>query len=366
MIKLFIPDIGIEELEAVIKVLESKWLVHGPEVEAFEEEFAEYVGTKYAIAVSNGTIALFLVLKAFGIKPGDEVLVPDFTFIATATAPMLAGARPIFIDINPRTYNMDPNDVLNKITPRTKAVVAVHLYGYPAEMKALREICEDKKLILIEDAAQAHGARYKGRTVGSLGDAAAFSFYATKNMTTGGEGGIITTDNKYVAEKLRMLRNHGQLRKYYHVELGWNFRMTALQAAIGRVQLRKLERIIKVRRRNASRLKSELEQLNWVRLPYEDPNNRHVYHLFTIWIEDTAPLTRDELIEYLKKWGIETGVYYPIPLHEQPLFKELGYKKCCPNAEEASKHVLSIPVHQKLSDDDLATIVRAFKSLKPL
>ena len=363
MIKLFIPDIGTEELEAVKRVLESKWLVHGPEVEAFEKEFAEYVGSRYAIAVFNGTVALFLILKAFGIKPGDEVIVPDFTFIATATAPMLAGARPIFADIDLKTYNIDPNDVLNKITSRTKAIIAVHLYGYPAEMKALREICEDKKLILIEDAAQAHGAKYKGRNVGNLSDAAAFSFYATKNMTTGGEGGIITTDNRSIAEKLKMLRNHGQLRRYYHVELGWNFRMTAMQAAIGRVQLKKLEKIIEIRRRNAQRITSELKHISWLRLPYEDPNNRHVYHLFTIWIKDSAPLNRDELIEYLRKWNIETGVYYPIPLHEQPLFRELGYKRCCPNAEEASKHVLSIPIHQKLSENDIATIIRAFRSI---
>ena len=225
------PLLGEEELEAVARVLRSGILAHGPEVEEFEREFAEYVGVDHAVAVANGTVALDLVLRAYGIGPGDEVITTPFSFIATANAILYQGARPVFADIDPVTYTLDPDRVVEKITSRTRAIIAVHLYGHPADMKALREIAEDHDLILIEDAAQAHGAEAHGAKAGSLGDAAAFSFYATKNMVTG-EGGMVTTNDRRIAERVRRLRNHGQAGKYRHVTLGFNYRMTSIAAAI--------------------------------------------------------------------------------------------------------------------------------------
>ncbi len=361
-IKMFELDIDDEEIEAVTRVLRSGWIVYGPEVQAFEREFAEYIGVKHALAVTSGTVALYCALKALGIGPGDEVIVPDFTFIATATSVLCAGARPVFADIELKTYNIDPDDVLEKITNRTKAIIAVHLYGHPADMKALREICEDKNLVLIEDAAQAHGAKYCNSYVGSLGDAAAFSFYATKNVATG-EGGMVTTNRDDVCEKVKLLRDHGQVRKYYHVELGWNFMMTSIQAAIGRVQLKKLEKNIEVRRKNAEFLRSEISKIKWIRPPIELSTCRHAYHLFTVWIDDSAPLSRDKLVEYMRSKGVEVAVHYPLPLHQQPLFKSMGYRECCPNATEASKHVMSIPIHQKLSREDLEYIVNILRDV---
>ncbi len=352
------PLIGDEELEAIKRVLESGILAHGPEVEAFEKEFAEYIGVDYAVAVCNGTAALDLVLKAFNIRQGDEVITTPFTFIATANAILYQGAKPVFADIDLKTYNLDPNDVLEKISPRTRAIIVVHLYGHPADMKAFREIADDHKLILIEDAAQAHGAEFMGRKVGSFGDAAIFSFYATKNMTTG-EGGIVVTNNRKIAEKIKLLRNHGQRQKYLHEELGWNFRMTSIQAAIGRVQLKKLDRFNEIRRRNAMFLTERLSRVKGIVPPYEDPRVKHVYHQYVIRIEDEFPLSRDELKKFLAEKGIETDIHYPRPIFQQPLYQKLGYpQNICPNAIEASRKVLSLPVHPALSIDDLEYIVQ--------
>ncbi|HDD26357.1 MAG TPA: DegT/DnrJ/EryC1/StrS family aminotransferase, partial [Acidilobales archaeon] len=234
------PYITDEEVELVRKVLLSRRLAAGPVVKEFEERFARFIGVKHALAVANGTIALELILKALSIGPGDEVIVPDFTFIATASTVLMVGAKPVFADIELDTYTIDINDVQNKITNRTKAIVAVHLYGHPANVKALKEICDDKGIHLIEDSAQAHGAKAFGKCVGSFGIASAFSFYATKNLTTG-EGGMITTDDDNLANIIKLLRNHGQERRYYHVMLGSNYRMSEIHAAIGLAQLRKLE-----------------------------------------------------------------------------------------------------------------------------
>ncbi len=350
------PLLDDEELAAVKRVLESGIIAHGPEVEAFEREFAEYIGVEYAIAVANGTAALDLVLKAYGVSSGDEVVTTPFTFIATANAVLYQGAKPVFADIDPRTFNIDPSSVLEVITPRTRAVIAVHLYGQPADMKALREIAEDHKLALIEDAAQAHGAEFMGVKAGALGDTAIFSFYATKNMTTG-EGGMVVTNDGGVAERVKLLRDHGQAEKYLHVELGYNLRMTSIQAAIGRVQLRKLDRFNEARRRNAKELSERLSKVPGVEVPYEDPRVKHVYHQYVIRVNDEYPLTRDELREYLRDKGIGTAVHYPLPIFQQPLYKRLGYPQdICPNAIEASRRVLSLPVHPALTPEDLRYI----------
>ena len=361
LIPLARPLIGEEEVEAVVRVLRSGMLAQGEEVRRFEEEFADYIGVDYAVAVVNGTAALDLALKALGIKEGDEVITTPFTFIATANAILYQGARPVFADIDPKTYNLDPDSVLERITPRTRAIIAVHLYGHPADMKAFAEIAEDHHLYLIEDAAQAHGAEYLGKKTGSLGHVAAFSFYATKNMTTG-EGGMITTNDKKIAEKVRLLRNHGQAAKYLHVELGYNLRMTNIAAAIGRAQLRKLDKMNEARRRNARMLTELLSRVEGITPPYEDPRVKHVYHQYVIRVEEEFPLTRSQLADYLAARGVQTAVHYPRPIHHQPLYKRLGYPQdTCPNAIEASKRVLSLPVHPLLTQADIEYIAKVIR-----
>lgn len=355
------PFIGDEEVEAVARVLRSGMLAQGEEVRLFEQEFAEYIGVKHAVAVANGTAALDIALKALGIGPGDEVITTPFTFIATANAILFQGAKPVFADIDPRTYNLDPDSVLERITSKTKAIIVVHLYGQPADMRAFREIADDHKLLLIEDAAQAHGAEFEGRRVGGIGDIGVFSFYPTKNMTTG-EGGMITTNDDEVARKARLLRDHGQTSKYVHEILGWNLRMTNMAAALGRVQLRRLEELNRIRERNAEKLTKGLQGVRGITTPYVDPRVRHVWHQYVIRVEPSFPLSRDELAEYLRSKGIGTAVHYPIPVHHQPLYRKLGYPQDdCPNAVEASRRVLSLPVHPLLSDEDLDYIIESVR-----
>ncbi len=355
------PLLGAEEFEAVKRVMESGILAHGPEVEAFEKEFAEYIGVKHAVAVANGTAALDIALKAIGVGPGDEVITTPFTFIATSNAVLFQGAKPVFADIDPETYNLDPDNVLEKITSKTKAIIVVHLYGHPAEMKAFKEIAEDHSLYLVEDSAQAHGAEYNGVKAGSMGDVGAFSFYPTKNMTTG-EGGMITTNNDEIARKARLLRNHGQSEKYLHVILGYNLRMTSIAAAIGRVQLKKLDEFNEKRRRNAVELTREIKTIKGLKPPVEKSYAKHVYHQYVVWVGEEYPLTRDELRKHLLEKGIGTAVHYPRPIFQQPLYKKLGYpQNICPNSIEASKHVLSIPVHPALSSEDIKYILEALR-----
>ncbi len=359
------PCIGDEEVEAVIRVLRSKWLAHGPLVEEFEKLFASYVGSKHAIAVVNGTQALKLILQSIGIGPGDEVIVPCFTFIATANVVIGLGAKPVFVDIYEDTYTINVERVVEAITPRTRAIIAVHLFGHPADMRALREIAEDYKLVLVEDAAQAHGASTPEGMVGSLGDAAAFSFYATKNMTTG-EGGMITTNSDAIAFRIRMLRNHGQTEKYLHVCYGENYRMTSIQAAIGIVQLRKLDKMNEARRRNAHYLTSRLKPLGFI-TPIEKPGYKHVYHQYVVRVvESKVGITRDTLRRELEKRGIETAIHYPSPIPDQPFYRALGYppsRLLCPTALKVSKEVMSLPVHPCLSREDLEFMVNAIREV---
>ncbi|MCD6143423.1 DegT/DnrJ/EryC1/StrS family aminotransferase [Thermococcus sp.] len=364
MIPIAKPLIGDEEINAVIEVLKSGMLASGKEVKEFEKEFAQYLGAKHGVAVVNGTAALDVALKALRIGPGDEVITTPFTFIASANSILFQGAKPVFADIDPKTYNLDPNEVLEKITDKTKAIVVVHLYGQPADMKAFKEIAEDHKLYLIEDCAQAHGAEFEGQKVGTFGDIAAFSFYPTKNMTTG-EGGMVVTNDGELAKKVDLIRNHGQAEKYLHVELGYNLRMTNIAAAIGRAQLKKLDEWNKKRIENARLLTEGISKIDGLTPPHVDPRAKHVFHQYVIRVEEEFPLNRDELMAKLREKGIGSAVHYPSPVHQQPFYQKLGYPKdICPNAIEASKKVLSLPVHPAVSEEDIDYIINTLRELE--
>jgi len=364
MIPIAKPLIGDEEINAVIEVLKSGMLASGKEVKEFEKEFAQYLGAKHGVAVVNGTAALDVALKALRIGPGDEVITTPFTFIASANSILFQGAKPVFADIDPKTYNLDPNEVLEKITDKTKAIVVVHLYGQPADMKAFKEIAEDHKLYLIEDCAQAHGAEFEGQKVGTFGDIAAFSFYPTKNMTTG-EGGMVVTNDGELAKKVDLIRNHGQAEKYLHVELGYNLRMTNIAAAIGRAQLKKLDEWNKKRIENARLLTEGISKIDGLTPPHVDPRAKHVFHQYVIRVEEEFPLNRDELMAKLREKGIGSAVHYPSPVHQQPFYQKLGYPKdICPNAIEASKKVLSLPVHPAVSEKDIDYIINTLRELE--
>lgn len=351
------PQIGDEERRAVLAVLESGHLAQGPVVEAFENEFAAWCGVPNAVAVNSGTAALHLLLLAHGIKEGDEVITSPFTFVASANAALFVGARPAFADIELETYCLDPSRVEAAITPRTRAIMPVDLYGQVAALDELRTIADRHGVLLLEDACQAHGAEMRGRKAGALGFDATFSFYPTKNITTG-EGGMVTTADGAIADRVRMLRQHGAGTRYVHEVLGYNFRMTDLSAAIGRAQLAKLDRFNEVRRRNAAILSEGLAGIPGIVLPKERPGCRHVYHQYTIRVESN----RDALQKRLRELGIGTAVHYPIPVHRQPLYQTLGYGDVSlPESEAAAEHVLSLPVHPALSESDLERIVEAVK-----
>ncbi|WP_321430925.1 DegT/DnrJ/EryC1/StrS family aminotransferase [uncultured Methanolobus sp.] len=349
MIPIAKPQLDEAEIEAVSDVLRSGIIAEGPRVAEFEQAFAEYTGTEYAVAVNSGTAALHAALLAHGIGKGDEVITSSFSFIATANSVLFTGARPVFADIRPDSFNLDPHLIEEKITPATKAIMPVHLYGHPADMGAMAEIAEDHDLVLIEDACQAHGATYNGKKAGSFGTGA-FSFYPTKNMTTS-EGGIITTNSKEIAEKARMIRAHGSKQRYLHEMLGYNLRMTDISAAIGMVQLKRLPDYIEARQRNAKMLNEGLKSIGGVECPVVRGNCGHVFHQYTI-----RARKRDQLADYLKEKGIGSGIYYPIPIHRQPYYKELGYNDTLMVTEKASREVLSLPVHPGVTKDDINTI----------
>jgi dTDP-4-amino-4,6-dideoxygalactose transaminase len=348
MIPISVPLLGREEKEAILEVIDSKRLAQGPRVEAFEEAFAAYCGVKHAVATSSGTTALQTTVLAHGIGPGDEVITTPFTFIASANAVLFAGGKPVFVDINEHTYNIDPQLIEAAITPRTKAILPVHIFGNPCDMQAIMDIAARHGLVVIEDACQAHGAMVHGQKVGSFG-VGCFSFYPTKNITTA-EGGMITTDDGELADRARLIRSHGQRQRYYHETIGYNFRMTEIQAAIGQVQLGKLEQFIQSRRANAQYLTQRLKD---VIIPREAPACRHVYHQYVIRVPDG----RDRLAEQLRDRGIATGIYYPLPVHKQVAYQQLGYDHHLPVAERACREVLALPVHPALTREDLDKIV---------
>jgi len=357
------PLLGREELEAVRKVFESGILVQGEKVKLFEEKFAEYIGVEHAVAVANGTMALDATLKALEIGPGDEVITSAFSFIASSNCVLYQGAKPIFADINLQSFNIDALDVAEKITAKTRAVIPVHLFGQPAEMDALKDLAEDHEIALVEDAAQAHGAEYKGQKVGGLGDIGCFSFYATKNMSTG-EGGIITTNNSELARRARLIRDHGQTEKYRHAVLGYNYRMTEMCAAVGLVQLKKLEGFIKRRRENAELLTRGIKKITGLTPPCVKNDVRHVFYQYTVRVEDDYPMNRDKLAECLTKRGVGVAVHYPVPIYKQPFYEKLGYGRvACPMVEDVCKRILSIPVHPSVDEDDIAYILSALKEV---
>lgn len=361
------PVIGKEEIRAVEEVLRSGMLVQGEKVEEFERAFSDYINVTHAIAVANGTIALDAALKTLRIKQGEEVIVPSFTFISTANSILFQSAKPVFADVDERTFNISPNDVLEKITDRTKAIIGVHLFGHPFDVKAIQEICEDHNLILIEDCAQAHGAEYEGIKVGSFGIAGCFSFYATKNMTTG-EGGMITTNNNEIANVCRQLRNHGESQKYFHTRLGYNYRMTDIQAAIGLAQLNKLDDFNEKRIKHAEYLNKHIKA-SGLKLPHRKNGIKHVYHQYAITIEEEEGVTisRTEFMKYLKNNGIGSAIHYPLPIHKQPLYQRLGYTDetvQCPVATALSQKILSLPVHPALTEKDLVFIAETINNLE--
>lgn len=347
------PLIGEEERSAVDRVLQSGMMAQGPEVAAFECEFSAIVADRQCIAVNSGTSGLHMALIAAGIKQGDEVIVPSFTFAATANTVALAGATPVFADIDPQTFNIDPLSIEAAITPRTRAIQPVHLYGQPAAMLEIMAIAARHNLLVIEDAAQAHMASLDGRPVGSFGIAGVFSFYPTKNMTSG-EGGMISTATDDVARKCRLLRNQGMEKRYENEIVGFNTRMTDIHAAIGRVQLAKLAGWTAQRRSNA---KFFDENLKNVVVPYVAPNAVHVYHQYTIRIPGDS---RDAFALEMTKRGIGNGVYYPIPVHKLESF---GFNTELPETTRACTEVLSIPVHPSLSQGELETIVSVINSI---
>lgn len=350
MIPIARPQMGPEEKEGVWEAMEAGSLAQGPRVRAFEEAFAAYVGAGHAVATSSGTTALHLALLGHEIGPGDEVITVPFTFIASANSILYAGARPVFVDVDEADFTMDVAQIEGAITPRTKAIMPVSLYGQPARMDEIAEVATRHGLALVEDAAQAHGAAIGERKSGTWG-AGAFSFYPTKNMTTG-EGGIITTDDAGYAERVRLLREHGMKVRYHHDLVGYNFRMTDLGAAIGLAQLPKLPAYNERRRAIAARYDAELRG---VVTPHVRPGVTHVYHQYTIRVSE-----RDAFAERLRERGVGSGIYYPIPVHRQKPYQALGYgEQSFPVTDRLTEQVLSIPVHPSLTDDEVATVIGA-------
>lgn len=347
MISLVQPVIGEAEKAAVARVLDSGMIAQGPEVAAFEAEFARLVGDRTCVAVNSGTAALHLGLLALGIGPGDEVVLPSFTFAASGNAVRLVGAEPVFVDIEPVSFCLDPEAVADAMSPRTAAIMAVHLYGHPAAMDRLGALADRHGVALVEDAAQAHGAAFDGQPVGALGDVAAFSFYPSKNMTTA-EGGMVTTADEGVARRIRLLRNQGMEQAYYNEVVGFNCRMTDIAAAMGRTQLEQLPAWTKARQANAAFLDGRLEG---VRTPSVAGRVSHVYHQYTV-----RSSQRDALRQHLADCGVGAGVYYPVPVHRLPSFERVV---ALPQTERAAAEVLSLPVRPNLAGAELERVVEA-------
>ena len=356
MIPISKPFIGEAEKQAVLEVLESGMLVQGPRTAKLEGKFAALCGTAQAIATTSGTTALHVALLAHGIGAGDEVITTPFTFMASVNCILYVGARPIFVDIEEDTFNIDPALIEAAITPKTKAILPVHLYGYPCDMDALMAIAQKHNLAVIEDACQAVGATYHGKMVGSFGTGC-FSLYATKNIMSG-EGGMITTNDETLAQSCRMIRNHGMQRRYYHDMLGYNFRMTDLHASIGLVQIERLAEFTEKRKANAAYLNTHL---NSVKIPTVRPGYEHVWHQYTIRLDDGR--NRDAAVKKLNDAGVGTGIFYPIPANKQAhLVGEFG-NIVLPVTERIVDEVISLPVHPQLSQADLETIVAEVNKL---
>ncbi len=340
-----------EVLAAVAGVFESTQFVLGKEVAGFEDEFASYSGARYGVAVNSGTSALHLALLAAGVGPGAEVITVPFTFVATAAAVGYTGAKPVFVDVDPETYCMDPARIEQAITPRTKAILPVHLYGQAADMDAISAIARRHGLPVIEDAAQAHGAEYRGRRCGSIGEMGCFSFYPGKNLGAYGEGGMVTTNDPELARQIRILRDWGAEKKYHHVLKGFNYRMEGVQGAILRVKLRYLEKWTEARRANAELYSRALAD-SGLQLPKQASGNRHVYHVYAVMTSQ-----RRELMEALEAQGIQTGIHYPIPVHLQPAYSDLNYQAGdFPIAERLASEELSLPMFPELTESQIEAV----------
>ncbi len=362
MIPIAKPLLGAEELAAIKEVLESGRLVQGPQVEAFEKAFAAYLGRKHAIAVATGTAALQVAIMAHGIGRGQEVVIPPLTFFASASTVLQAGAKPVFADVDRASYNLDPTLLHAVITRKTAAIMPVHLYGQTADMTPILEAAKDHDALVIEDACQAHGAEYHGKKAGNLGDSACFSFYATKNMTTG-EGGMVVTDRDDVAEKARLLRDHGQTSKYIHASLGYNLRMTEMAAAIGLVQLKKLEGWVRTRRANAKALTKGLEGIEGLVPPSEGNWMVHAYYQYIVRAEPSFRLSRDDIVQTLNDDGVGSRGSYPMPLYKQKALVDLRLRGRCPVAEDVVPRLFELPVHPSVTPEDVATILAAVERL---
>lgn len=362
------------EIDAAIqKVLDSTAFILGPSVAEFEKEFANLHNVKYCLGTSSGTDGNHLALWGLGIEQGDEVIIPANTFIATAWGATLCGATPVFVDCHPKSYNIDPDKVEKAITKKTKAIVAVHLYGQPADMDTLRKISDEHKIHLVEDAAQAHLAEYKGKKVGGFSEVTSFSFYPGKNLGAYGEAGAVVTNDERIFQKIKKLREHGQSKKYYHESFGHNYRMEGIQGAVLGVKLKYIDKWTDERRRVATRYKELLGNLEQLILPDEMPGHKHVYHLYVIKVNvgniQKNQEIRNKLQTYLQEQKISTGLHYPVPLHMQECFKHLDYKQGdFPETEKLAKSGLSLPMYPELSNAQIEYVVSAikkfFKALK--
>ena len=352
-------EIEAEMLGKFRAVYENHWFIQGREVELFEEEFAAYCGAKYCVGCGNGLDALYLILRAYGVGAGDEVIVPSNTFIATALAVSYTGAVPVFVEPKLETYNIDPKKIESKITQRTKAIMAVHLYGQPAEMDAILEIAERYNLKVVEDSAQAHGATYRGVRTGHLGDAAGFSFYPGKNLGALGDAGAVVTDDKELADKVRALGNYGSDYKYHHIYQGNNSRLDEVQAGLLRVKLKELDRWNEERVRIAGRYIDEIRN-SQILLPVTEKDCTHVYHIFAV-----RCAYREELESYLNEKGIGTNKHYPIPIHLQGAYKDLNISEgALPLAEEISRTQLSLPMYYGMTEAEVSYVIDTLNSWK--
>ena len=349
----------LEEIDGAIReVIDSGAFAGGPFVAQFEDDFATYCDCRYAIGVGSGTEALWLILLALGVGPGDEVITVPNSFIATAEAITYCGARPVFVDVDEFTYTMDPTGLEQAVTARTKAIIPVHLFGHPAAMDPILEVARELGLFVVEDACQAHGAEYKARKVGTLSDAACFSFYPGKNLGAFGEAGAVVTNNAELQEKVRILRDHGQVRKYHHIMVGWNCRMDGIQAAILRIKLRHLERGNQLRRSHARHYDWALDGIEEVITPAQTACVRHVYHIYAIRVRD-----RDEVMRFLTaEKGIGCGIHYPVPIHLQEAYRSLGYQRgTFPIAERCATEFISLPMFPELTLGQVEMVVQGVK-----
>lgn len=347
-----------EVAAAIQQVIENSSFILGEQAQIFETNFAEYMKVKHAVGVANGTDALMLAMKALGIQAGDEIIAPSHTFIASLEPVIHLGATPVLVDIDPTTYNIDPSAIEAAITPRTKAIIAVHLYGQPADMTAIKSIADKHGLLLIEDAAQAHGAEYKNQRVGSWGDVTAFSFYPGKNLGAYGDAGAVITNDDKIAERLRVLRDHGSRVKYEHLEVGFNSRLDGIQAAVLNVKLKYIEEWTEKRRQHAAYYNAALASVHGVETPKEEPQVRHVYHLYVIRVASD----RQQMFDYLKKRGIGVGIHYPTPIHLQPALAAYGYKRGdLPCTEAVASSIISLPLYPELSTAQMDRVATAVK-----